>query len=107
VLRDPALSPDFYTAIGYPPVGTHAIRIDQLERALARLRRAAADGPFTPPDELLSWLGLTREMLDTIAEALGGTRLKDGRFAGQAVRRPRREPRRGRGARDRDPRQDW
>jgi ATP-dependent RNA helicase SUPV3L1/SUV3 len=112
VVREPEVSPDFYAAIGYPSVGTHAIRVDQLERTLARLRSIAADGPFTPPDELLSWLGVTRDALDQIAEALGGTRLKDGRFDGQAVRRPRPSPRRARTKRRSSPRhpdrrQDW
>ncbi len=92
VRMQPGLPQGYYRAIGYVPAGAHALRVDQLERALAFLRKKAAAGPFPPPEELLSWLGLPRADLVPTIVALGGELLPDGRFAG-APRGRRREPR--------------
>ena len=101
VLMQEGISPGYYTAIGYPRVGTRAVRVDQLERALALLRRKAGLGPFAPPDELLSWLGLPRDALVPTIEALGGRMLRDGQVAGTAGTG---RPKRGKGRRRGPPR---
>lgn len=68
---DPEVPTDWYAAVGYPPLGPRAVRVDQLERALAHLRQAARSGPFPPPEALLSWLGCSRTDLDGILLAAG------------------------------------
>jgi ATP-dependent RNA helicase SUPV3L1/SUV3 len=68
---DPEVPTDWYAAVGYPPLGPRAVRVDQLERALAHLRQAARSGPFPPPEALLSWLGCSRADLDGILLAAG------------------------------------
>lgn len=78
------VSQGYYEAIGYPLVGARAVRVDQLERGLALLRRKAGMGPFPPPEELLSWLGLPRDALLPTIVALGGRILPDGEVAGAA-----------------------
>ncbi|MEC7945917.1 MAG: helicase-related protein [Myxococcota bacterium] len=93
------ISPGYYATIGYPRVGDRVVRVDQLERALAHLRRLASRGDFEPPEELLSWLGLPRDALVPTIEALGGRIRADGRVAGTASRPPRRRGRRTGGRR--------
>ncbi|MCC7271652.1 MAG: disulfide oxidoreductase [Alphaproteobacteria bacterium] len=44
--RDPLVAPGFYRAIGYPPVGARALRVDRLEALAAAARRLAQAGPF-------------------------------------------------------------
>jgi ATP-dependent RNA helicase SUPV3L1/SUV3 len=84
------LSRGYYAAIGYPCVGERGIRVDQIERALAHLRKRAARGDFPPPPELLSWLGLPRDALIPTIEALGGRMRPDGQVAGSGTAPPRR-----------------
>ena len=89
---DPAVPSDWYAAVGYPPLGPRAVRVDQLERTLAHLRKVARSGAFDMPEPLLSWLGCSREELEGILVAAGFRRHKE-----QWVDPARRGRRRGRG----------
>ncbi len=66
-----AVAQDWLVAIGYPRVGPLAVRVDLLERVGARLRGLGRRGAFTVPDELMSWLGCSREALAGLLDALG------------------------------------
>ncbi len=85
----PVSDPAFHAATGFRVLGPRAVRVDMAEKAAARVRRLTRDGPFAPPEELLSWLGCRREELPGILEALGAMPLADGRFG----RRPKALPR--------------
>lgn len=77
--RRSGLSEQVYLAIGYPLLGNRAIRADVAERASARLREAARQGPFELPRELASWLGCGRRQLPSVVRALG-FELDEGRW---------------------------
>lgn len=84
-----ALEPSAYLAMGYAAVGGRAIRVDALERALARLRGLAREGPFLPPAEIASWLDLPEAELPDLVSALGWPRREDGRHVRPAPSRAR------------------
>ena len=76
------VSAEWYAGLGYVLLGPRAIRADQLERCLARLRHLARTGPFEPPKELLSWLGCPRAELPDLLKAAGYREAAEGRFVG-------------------------
>ncbi len=70
---------DWYPAVGFAPFGAVALRLDTLEKVSAALREAGRGGPFEPPDEILSWAGLSREQLPPLLGELGWKVGGDGR----------------------------
>lgn len=84
-------------ALGFVAMGPVAVRADVLERAAARLREAARRGPFAPPRELPSWLGVGVAQAIQVAEALGYDVVRIGPDLRLVYRaRSRRPPRRRR-----------
>jgi ATP-dependent RNA helicase SUPV3L1/SUV3 len=79
--RQRGVSDELYLALGYPVFGPRAIRADLAERSAARLRAAAAEGPFDLPAELSTWLGCGRSELVLVARALGFRRGREGWMA--------------------------
>jgi len=63
--------PGLRRALGYLHLGPRAVRVDQAERVAALLRRAARHGPFEAPEEVMAWLGCTREEVTEVVAALG------------------------------------
>lgn len=78
------------TAMGYPVVGTLAVRVDLLERAAALVRGKARRGRFDLPEEALGWLGCTREELMSVLTDLGYIRCPTGADIVQFMSRRRR-----------------
>jgi ATP-dependent RNA helicase SUPV3L1/SUV3 len=79
VVLSPGLDRSYYAAIGYLPVGPRAIRVDMLDRLIARLRRATVQGTMPPDPTIAPVLGCTREEADAVLLALGwGRRDADG-----------------------------
>lgn len=86
----PAIDPSYYTAVGYPAVGPRAIRVDMLDRLIARLRRATVQGVMPPDPTIAPVMGCTREEADAILLALGwGKREADGVITYRRQRLPR------------------
>jgi ATP-dependent RNA helicase SUPV3L1/SUV3 len=61
----------YYRAIGYPAAGPRAIRVDMLDRLLARLNRATIQGAMPPDRTVAPVLGCSREEADAVLLALG------------------------------------
>jgi ATP-dependent RNA helicase SUPV3L1/SUV3 len=61
----------FYAAIGYPVVGPRAIRVDMLDRLVARLRRTTVQGTMQPDATIAPVLGCSRAEADGVLLALG------------------------------------
>jgi ATP-dependent RNA helicase SUPV3L1/SUV3 len=78
---------DWYPAVGFAPLGSLALRLDVLEKVSASLRKASRQGPFVPPDEIMSWAGLNREQLPGLIAELGW------RIGGDGLVRPGRKGR--------------
>ena len=76
--------------MGYPVVGTLAVRVDLLERAAALVRGKARRGRFDLPEEALGWLGCTREELMSVLTDLGYIRCPTGADIVQFMSRRRR-----------------
>jgi ATP-dependent RNA helicase SUPV3L1/SUV3 len=74
---EPGLDPAYYTAIGYPAVGPRAIRVDMLDRLLARLERATVKGAMPPDATIAPVLGCAREEADQVLLALGWARQEE------------------------------
>jgi ATP-dependent RNA helicase SUPV3L1/SUV3 len=68
------VDPAYYQAIGYPAAGPRAIRVDMLDRLLARLHRATSQGAMPPDDTIAPVLGCSREEADSVLLALGWRR---------------------------------
>jgi ATP-dependent RNA helicase SUPV3L1/SUV3 len=68
------VDPAYYQAIGYPAAGARAIRIDMLDRLLARLGRSTAQGVMQPDPTIAPVLGCSREEADSVLLALGWRR---------------------------------
>jgi ATP-dependent RNA helicase SUPV3L1/SUV3 len=68
---DPAVPAGFYEACGYGTAGGRAIRIDMLERLLARAESLANSGPFSPSRQLANLIGCGRDDLIAALTALG------------------------------------
>jgi len=58
-----------YLAIGFLPLGPRVIRVDLVERALARLR--TEESPFELPLEIGRWLGVKAAELPRVLAPLG------------------------------------
>lgn len=67
----PEIPASYRRALGYLALGPRAVRVDQAERVAARLRKAARKGPFTLPEELMSWLGARPEDMPGVVAAFG------------------------------------
>ncbi len=65
------LPASYYSAIGYQPAGSLAVRVDILERLAAALRRRARQGPFSPSGELRSLCGAQPDDFTGILRSLG------------------------------------
>jgi ATP-dependent RNA helicase SUPV3L1/SUV3 len=65
------IDPAYYTAIGYPAVGPRAIRVDMLDRLIARLERSTVAGAMPPDPTIPQVLGCRREEADAVLLALG------------------------------------
>jgi ATP-dependent RNA helicase SUPV3L1/SUV3 len=99
---DPAIDPDYYAAIGFPAVGPRAIRIDMLDRLMARLKRETVRGAMPPDATIAPVLGCGKDEADAVLLALGwGRQEVDGVVTYRRQRplpapgappRPRREP---------------
>ncbi|MDG1484484.1 MAG: helicase-related protein [Myxococcota bacterium] len=63
----------FYTAIGFAPLGSRAVRVDMLERLSAHLRAVTRRGSAPLPTEASSWVGCSIEELIGVCRALGYT----------------------------------
>jgi ATP-dependent RNA helicase SUPV3L1/SUV3 len=67
--RERDVPAEHYLAIGFLPLGPHVVRVDLVERALARLREL--EGPFELPPEIARWLGVKHRDLSAVLGALG------------------------------------
>ena len=86
----PGHAADLWLALGYLPAGPLALRLDVWERVAARLRQAAREGPFAPPDAIMSWVGCGRDALPALVEGMGYAPVGGGRFTrARAGGRPR------------------
>ena len=65
------VDPGYYTAIGFPVVGPRAIRVDMLDRLIARLRRMTVKGAMPPDSTIAPVLGCTKDEADAVLAALG------------------------------------
>jgi ATP-dependent RNA helicase SUPV3L1/SUV3 len=71
VAAAPDIDPAYYTAIGFPVVGPRAIRVDMLDRLIARLRRATVEGTMPSDPTIAPVLGCGKEEADQVLAALG------------------------------------
>ncbi len=62
---------EFYEAVGYRLFGSHAVRVDILERFSAKVRSLAQQGEFVPDAALARLIGCNGEGLDAVLTALG------------------------------------
>jgi ATP-dependent RNA helicase SUPV3L1/SUV3 len=84
----------FWAAVGYPPTGPRAIRVDMLERFERELYRRAEAGPIEATPDLAQLIGASVEDLHGALAALGYRRRADAE--GKETWRRRRGPRGGR-----------
>jgi len=61
----------YYAAIGYPVVGRRAIRVDMLDRLVARLRRTTIQGAMAADSTIAPVLGCSHAEADEVLLALG------------------------------------
>ena len=81
----------YASAIGFEPLGRHALRLDIVERLAADLRRASKDGAsFELSPAMMAISGLGREDLGAVIERLGFIVDDQGNYRRQA-QRPRRK----------------
>ncbi|HEX4507159.1 MAG TPA: helicase-related protein [Alphaproteobacteria bacterium] len=71
VAADPNIDSAYYAAIGFPVVGPRAIRVDMLDRLIARLRRATVDGAMPADPTIAPVLGCGKEEADQVLAVLG------------------------------------
>jgi ATP-dependent RNA helicase SUPV3L1/SUV3 len=69
--RDPAVSEEFYAALGFVMLGERVLRVDRLESLTAALRRLARQGPFAATEELAKLAGAPLAELPAMLPALG------------------------------------
>ena len=67
----PGLPAGFYEAVGFRPLGRHAVRLDILERFAAAIRALARHGEFSVPPALASMLGLSADDVAGVLASLG------------------------------------
>jgi ATP-dependent RNA helicase SUPV3L1/SUV3 len=91
-----AVPPDFWEAVGYPPMGPRALRADILERLERELYKRSSEGPLTAVPELAQMIGSTAEDLEGVLAAMGYRRSEGdgGAVTWQRGRPPRRGDRR-------------
>ena len=68
---DPNIDPAYYTAIGFPVAGPRAIRVDMLDRLIARLQRMTVKGAMPPDPTIAPVLGCGKDEADAVLAALG------------------------------------
>jgi ATP-dependent RNA helicase SUPV3L1/SUV3 len=84
------IDPAYYTAIGYPVAGPRAVRIDMLDRLVARLHRMTVKGAMPPDPTIAQVLGCGKEEADAVLLALGwGRREEEGVVTYRRQRPPR------------------
>ncbi|MBK7759576.1 MAG: hypothetical protein IPI35_24900 [Deltaproteobacteria bacterium] len=71
VERDKALSEDFYAALGYRILGERALRVDEVERLIARVDGLTRSGPAVIPPNVGEALGGGLPALAAAIEGLG------------------------------------
>jgi ATP-dependent RNA helicase SUPV3L1/SUV3 len=71
VAADPNIDFAYYTAIGFPVVGPRAIRVDMLDRLIARLQRMTVKGAMPPDPTIAPVLGCGKDEADAVLAALG------------------------------------
>ena len=76
--RDPAISQEFYAALGFVLLGERLLRVDRIETLAATLRRLARQGPFAATMELAKLAGGRLEELPAMLPALGYRAVADG-----------------------------
>lgn len=76
------LPPEAYLAAGFVALGPRAVRVDMVERALARLGQL--EPPFELPPEIGRWLGVRHAELPRVLSALG-YRGREGRYRPAAL----------------------
>ena len=87
------IDPGYYAAIGFPVAGPRAIRIDMLDRLIARLHRMTVKGAMPPDPTIAQVLGCGKEEADAVLLALGwGRREEDGIVVYRRQRPPRPQP---------------
>jgi ATP-dependent RNA helicase SUPV3L1/SUV3 len=70
------VDPGFYTAVGFACVGQRAIRVDQLERVVERLRGMHVGDPEEIPGRVATWLGVKRRTAEVVLRQLGFRRVE-------------------------------
>ncbi|MDQ3032859.1 MAG: helicase [Myxococcota bacterium] len=75
ILRARDVPDESYLAIGFLPLGPRAVRVDLVERALAKLREL--EPPFELPQEIGRWLGVKTSELAHVLAPLGYRRRGD------------------------------
>jgi ATP-dependent RNA helicase SUPV3L1/SUV3 len=84
------IDPGYYSAIGFPVAGPRAIRIDMLDRLVARLHRNTVKGAMPPDPTIAQVLGCGKEEADAVLLALGwGRREENGVITYRRQRPPR------------------
>jgi ATP-dependent RNA helicase SUPV3L1/SUV3 len=87
------IDPGYYAAIGFPVAGPRAVRIDMLDRLIARLQRMTVKGAMPPDPTIAPVLGCGKEEADAVLLALGwGRREEDGAVVYRRQRPPRPQP---------------
>ena len=71
VEKKAAVSPEYYLALGFVPLGNRAVRADILERVAVILRQQSKVQPFVLEDKVLSLLGLGYEETKIILREIG------------------------------------
>jgi ATP-dependent RNA helicase SUPV3L1/SUV3 len=69
--RDPAVSEQFYAALGFVLLGERVLRVDRVETLTATLKRMGRAGPFAATPELAKLAGAWLEELPAMLPALG------------------------------------
>ncbi|HEY7990271.1 MAG TPA: helicase-related protein [Stellaceae bacterium] len=69
--RDPAISAEFYAALGFVILGERVLRVDRVETLAATLKRLGRAGPFAATAELAKLAGARPEELPATLPALG------------------------------------
>ncbi|HEX4111852.1 MAG TPA: hypothetical protein VH020_04895, partial [Stellaceae bacterium] len=70
-VRDPAVSEQFYAALGFVTLGERVLRVDRAETLSAELRRLGRQGPFAATPELARLAGARVDELAAMLPALG------------------------------------
>ena len=71
VEKKAAVSPEYYLALGFVPLGNRAVRADILERVAVILRQQSKVQPFVLDDKVLSLLGLGYEETKIVLREIG------------------------------------